>query len=144
MPGVCAVLGSSSLPGMTLTPCSFQSTGSCLSLMARLRPVHRTRSAARHALSSIPVADRHYLDLLDAGGSAQLDDIALLRAAQRAGDRRDPAHLPFLEVGFVDTDDRHRLLLVPAIGVGDRRAEEDAAPVLLRRGVDHLARLEPL
>src|SRR5690242_18846576 len=29
MPGVCAVLGSSWSPGITLTPCVFQSIGSC-------------------------------------------------------------------------------------------------------------------
>src|SRR5690349_11874797 len=34
MPGVCAVLGSSWSPGITLTPCSFQSICSCRSLIS--------------------------------------------------------------------------------------------------------------
>ena len=63
------------------------------------------------------VADFEHLDLLDPGGGAELDGVALMRLHQRAGDRGDPAHLAAGEIGFVDADDRDRLFAPAA----DRR-----------------------
>src|SRR5579863_9148101 len=94
--------------------------------------------------SPISVADLHHLDRLWPMRGAQLDDIALLRLHQGAGDRGNPADATVIGVDLVDPDDGDRLRLAARILVGDGRAKEDAVEVLLAGRVDHLGDLEAL
>ena len=120
----------------------------------RRPPRQGARDEARHrALGSdasaclavgTGVADFEDLDLLDAGGGAELDGVTLVRLEQCAGDWGHPAHLTAREIGFVDADDRDRGFASVRGGVGDGRAEEHlVAPLLLSR-VDDLGSFQPL
>src|SRR5215468_994463 len=90
------------------------------------------------------IADFEHLELLDPGGSAELDDVALTRLHQRSGDRGYPAHLTADEVSLVDADDCDRLFGPVLGGVGDGRAEEHLVELLLLSWIDDLGAFQAL
>src|SRR3954454_21977805 len=90
------------------------------------------------------VADFDDLDWLDAGGGAQVDDVAFVRLQQRAGDRGNPADAAVIRIDLVDTNDRDRSLGSVADGIGHRGAEKDLVAPCLTGRIDDLRTLQPL
>jgi len=89
------------------------------------------------------VGDLQHLDLDLAVRRLQHRDVADFLAHQRPRDRRDPAHLVFLDLGLVGAHDADGARGPALVFIGHRGAEKDAVLVGLGRGVDDLGNLQP-
>ena len=89
------------------------------------------------------VGDLQHLDFDLAVRRLQHRNVADFLVHQSPRDRRDPAHLVFLDLGLVGVHDADGARGPVLVFIGHHGAEKDAVLVGLGRGIDDLGNLQP-